>query len=472
MLENPAVESPNFFVGSRRGFAFPRHLSADALPGARHPRVPPSQPAMGLSVKVDSATSIAGKTVALVVAHAGVGDKIGVAEGAAAGSIELDAGPDGKLEGLATVCKYVASLASEPVGKQLAGASLEDEAMISEWLARAAAEYGVEGAVGDENLVELDAHLASRSFVATRGAISLADLAAYGTTHGALCAMAREKRNALVHLTRWCDHVGAVSGGERTFGAVPFPRAEPLDLSPPAEDKKAKERAGAKKDAAAKQDGETASGGEKGAGGAPGGGKPDAEAVAAARAAKKAAKAEKDKAKGKAPAAPTPKKEITVDVLDIKVGTITRVWEHPGADKLWVESIDVGEAKERQVVSGLRAFKTKAQMEGARVLVLCNVKKGPLRDELSEGMVMCASNEDHTVVDFVVPPAGAPNGERVRFAGFEGEPVEVLTPKKKMFEACAPKLRTNDEGVACYDGVPFMTSAGACASALKQAFIK
>jgi aminoacyl tRNA synthase complex-interacting multifunctional protein 1 len=50
--------------------------------------------------------------------------------------------------------------------------------------------------------------------------------------------------------------------------------------------------------------------------------------------------------------------------------------------------------------------------------------------------------------------------------------VEVLVPKKKMFEACAPKLRTNDEGVACYDGVPFMTSAGACASSLKQAFIK
>ena len=37
---------------------------------------------MGISVKVDSATSVAGKTVALVVAYAGVGDKIGVAEGA------------------------------------------------------------------------------------------------------------------------------------------------------------------------------------------------------------------------------------------------------------------------------------------------------------------------------------------------------------------------------------------------------
>ena len=34
--------------------------------------------------------------------------------------------------------------------------------------------------------------------------------------------------------------------------------------------------------------------------------------------------------------------------------------------------------------------------------------------------------EDHTVVDFVVPPAGAPNGEKVAFAGYEGDPVEVL----------------------------------------------
>ena len=425
---------------------------------------------MGISVKVDSATSVAGKTVALVVAYAGVGDKIGVAEGAAAGSIELDAGPDGKLEGLATVCKYVASLASESVAKQLAGASPEDEAMISEWLARASAEYGVANEVGDDKLVELDAHLATRSFVATRGAVSLADLAAYGTTHGALLSMAQEKRNALVHLTRWCDHVGAVSGGARSFGAVPFPRAEPMDLSPPVEDKKAKERAGAKKDDGKKDEAKKKDDGKSKS--APGGDKPDADAVAAARAAKKAAKAAKDAAKGEAPAAQMAKKEITVDVLDIKVGTITRAWEHPGADKLWVESIDVGEAKERQVVSGLRAFKSKEQMEGARVLVLCNVKKGPLRDEMSEGMVMCASDEAHTTVDFVTPPAGAPNGERVRFAGFEGEPVEVLVPKKKMFEACAPKLRTNDEGVACYDGVPFMTSAGACASSLKQAFIK
>ena len=48
----------------------------------------------------------------------------------------------------------------------------------------------------------------------------------------------------------------------------------------------------------------------------------------------------------------------------------------------------------------------------------------------------------------------------------------VLVPKKKMFEACAPKLTTDDKGVACYDGVPFMTSAGPCTSTLTNSFIK
>ena len=173
-------------------------------------------------MKVDSATSVAGKTIALVVAYAGVGDKIGVAEGAAAGSIELDAGPDGKLEGLATVCKFVASLASEPVRGQLAGASPEDEAMISEWLARAAAEYGVEGAVGDEKLAELDARLAARSFLATRGAVSLADLAATAR-RTVRCVRWRGRSATLVHLTRWRDHAG-VGSAARNPRAVPFPR--------------------------------------------------------------------------------------------------------------------------------------------------------------------------------------------------------------------------------------------------------
>jgi aminoacyl tRNA synthase complex-interacting multifunctional protein 1 len=92
-------------------------------------------------------------------------------------------------------------------------------------------------------------------------------------------------------------------------------------------------------------------------------------------------------------------------------------------------------------------------MTGARVLCLCNVKKGPLREQMSEGMVMCASNEDHTVVDFVQPPEGAVNGEKVSFEGFTGEPVEVLVRRRKCSRrarrSCGRTARASRATTAC-----------------------
>ena len=161
-----------------------------------------------------------------------------------------------------------------------------------------------------------------------------------------------------------------------------------------------------------------------------------------------------------------------MSTLDVRVGRVTKAWEHPDAEKLWCENIDLGEKGVRQICSGLRAFKTKEQMEGARVCVIVNVKPGKLRDVKSDGLVLCASNADHTEVDFVIPPEGAAIGERVAFPGFEGEPEEVLNPKKKQLDAVCLDLKTNAEGVACYKDVPFTTSAGACTSSLKNCFIK
>lgn len=187
------------------------------------------------------------------------------------------------------------------------------------------------------------------------------------------------------------------------------------------------------------------------------------------------AKKEKEKkakkaSEGKAATAST--KRVDVSTLDVRVGRVTKAWEHPDAEKLWCENIDLGEKGVRQICSGLRAFKTKEQMEGARVCVIVNVKPGKLRDVKSDGLVLCASNADHTEVDFVIPPEGAAIGERVAFPGFEGEPEEVLNPKKKQLDAVCLDLKTNAEGVACYKDVPFTTSAGACTSSLKNCFIK
>ena len=73
----------------------------------------------------------------------------------------------------------------------------------------------------------------------------------------------------------------------------------------------------------------------------------------------------------------------------------------------------------------------------------------------------------------VEPPEGAVIGERVKFPGCEGSPDDQLNPKKKVWETVQPDLRTDEELVACFKGIPFTTSAGVCkVSSLNEAKIR
>ena len=150
------------------------------------------------------------------------------------------------------------------------------------------------------------------------------------------------------------------------------------------------------------------------------------------------------KKEGGGAAAPAPKKaapaNAVVDVsrLCMKVGTVTKVWRHPDAEKLYVETIDVGDASgPRQVVSGLVDHVPEAEMLGKRVVVVANMKPSKMRGVESFAMVLCGTGVgDTTKVEPVTPPASAPNGAIVTCEGaFPGEPDDVLNPKKKVFEA-------------------------------------
>ncbi|KAA8539694.1 hypothetical protein F0562_026386 [Nyssa sinensis] len=165
-------------------------------------------------------------------------------------------------------------------------------------------------------------------------------------------------------------------------------------------------------------------------------------------------------------------KEISVTLLKIQVGLICKAWKHPSADSLLVEEIDVGEKKLRQVVSGLAKYCSPDELKNRCVVLITNVKPGKLRDVMSEGLVLCASNEDHTIVEPLIPPEGAKVGECVSFSGHEGKPEDVLNPKKKQLERITPHLFTDGKGVATFKGVPFMTSAGPCTSSIPNASIK
>ncbi|KAL7552162.1 hypothetical protein ACHAWF_015378 [Thalassiosira exigua] len=92
-------------------------------------------------------------------------------------------------------------------------------------------------------------------------------------------------------------------------------------------------------------------------------------------------------AQGKGAAADQP--EFTK--IDIRVGQITKVWNHPEADKLFCEEIDVGEdSGHRQIASGLREHYTLEEMQDRKVLVVCNLKAAKIVGFSSNGMVLAA----------------------------------------------------------------------------------
>lgn len=161
-----------------------------------------------------------------------------------------------------------------------------------------------------------------------------------------------------------------------------------------------------------------------------------------------------------------------ITALDIRVGRITKVWEHPDADKLYCEEIDVGEGEPRKIASGLRPYLKAEEMEGRLVLVLCNLKERNMLGFKSHGMVLCASNAEHSEVKLVNPPVDAKVGERVTVADFnydgeDGQPfAENKVGKKKVLENIAPYLVTNKYGIPEFLGRPFMTSAGVCTSSI------
>lgn len=154
--------------------------------------------------------------------------------------------------------------------------------------------------------------------------------------------------------------------------------------------------------------------------------------------------------------------------LDIRSGTILSAEEHPEADSLYVEQIDLGEEEgPRTIVSGLKKYISVEELTGKKVLVLANLKARNMRGIKSHGMVLCASNEDHTQVEPLVAPDATPNGERICFpTGEEGEEEQGdpalpnQLQKKKFWEKCQPLLKTDAQGLAVFNGRPMMTSGG------------
>ncbi|MFA6709914.1 MAG: methionine--tRNA ligase [Candidatus Methanomethylophilaceae archaeon] len=138
--------------------------------------------------------------------------------------------------------------------------------------------------------------------------------------------------------------------------------------------------------------------------------------------------------------------------LDIRVGKIVSVDDHPDAEKLYLLKVDVGDAEDRQIIAGLKAYYSKSEMLNRKVLVLCNLKPAKLRGLMSEGMLLAADDEEvgGSTVLLLKPSADVPNGTKMN-SGLDNTCSRI---EYKDFLKVVFKVATVSEGKMNIDGKP------------------
>jgi len=108
------------------------------------------------------------------------------------------------------------------------------------------------------------------------------------------------------------------------------------------------------------------------------------------------------------------KPEISIDdfaKVELRVAQVIACEPVPKADKLLKLQLDLG-YETRQVVSGIAMHYKPEELVGRKVICVANLKPAKLRGELSQGMILAASQGDQLTLATV--PDGMPNGAIVK----------------------------------------------------------
>lgn len=114
------------------------------------------------------------------------------------------------------------------------------------------------------------------------------------------------------------------------------------------------------------------------------------------------------------PARPEEKPEIGIDdfaKVELRVAQVISAEPVPKADKLLKLQLDLG-YEHRQVVSGIAKYYKPEELVGRKVICVTNLKPVKLRGEMSQGMILAASEGDQLTLATV--PDSMPNGAIVK----------------------------------------------------------
>ena len=83
--------------------------------------------------------------------------------------------------------------------------------------------------------------------------------------------------------------------------------------------------------------------------------------------------------------------------IEIRIGVIKEVLDHPNADKLYVVKVDMGD-KEKQLVAGIKPSYPKENLVGRQVVVVDNLEPAVIRGVESQVMILSAHDETGIVI--------------------------------------------------------------------------
>ncbi len=109
-----------------------------------------------------------------------------------------------------------------------------------------------------------------------------------------------------------------------------------------------------------------------------------------------------------------PKAEISYEdfmKMQFQVGEIIACETVPKSKKLLCSQVRIG-SQVKQIVSGIQKHYTPEEMVGKKVMVLVNLKPAKLAGTLSEGMLLCAENEEGEL-SLIVPEKDMPSGAEI-----------------------------------------------------------
>ncbi len=109
-----------------------------------------------------------------------------------------------------------------------------------------------------------------------------------------------------------------------------------------------------------------------------------------------------------------PKAEVAYDdfaKMQFQVGEIIACEAVPKSKKLLCSQVRIG-SQVKQIVSGIKAHYAPEEMVGKKVMVLVNLKPAKLAGVLSEGMLLCAEDEEGQLA-LMTPEKAMPAGAEI-----------------------------------------------------------